>query len=517
MHRYLIPVLLAALLACQSPPTSESASSNHLGEISLKVTGAEVAMPAFEEGLLLLHSFEYADSRTSFQAAQAEDSSFAMAYWGEAMTYNHNLWSEQEYEKGTATLALMEQNCDLQPLTALEKDLIQAVRVLYGEGEKLARDQAYAEFLGELHEKHPENHEVAAFYALSLMGAVPYGRDGEVSDQSAAIARGIMEENANHPGGLHYLIHAYDEPSHAQFALEAANAYAKVAPDAAHALHMPSHIYVALGMWKEVISSNIASYNASINRMERMELKDDARSYHAFAWLQYGHMQLGEMEPATKIMEDMVGYHASEPAKRTRAYYVSMIAAYLTEIDSWEDQWIPAMKEIKTDDLNMYVAAVQQYVLGRHAHSTRDATALQTAIDQIYIERQRAAQQLTPDGISSCGAVTRSTPNQLNIDHASIMEMQLRALLADMQGNPVEAEEWLKESVALETSLSYSSGPPDIPSPSWEFYGEWLLDQERPADALKQFELALARNPQRRLSLQGLATAQKAVNAVAAY
>ena len=143
----------------------------------------------------------------------------------------------------------------------------------------------------QLSEKYPNNHEISAFYALSLLGSVPDGRDDAIYGKGAIIAKGIIEENPNHPGALHYLIHSYDDPAHAHLALNAANSYAKVAPEASHALHMPSHIYLAMGMWDEVISSNINSYQASINRMERKNLDNNARGYHAYHWLQYGYLQ----------------------------------------------------------------------------------------------------------------------------------------------------------------------------------------------------------------------------------
>ncbi|MCF6223634.1 MAG: hypothetical protein L3J34_07890 [Flavobacteriaceae bacterium] len=148
--------------------------------------------------------------------------------------------------------------------------------------------------------KYPDNHEVKAFYALSLLGSVSDGRDDEIYGKGAKIAQGIIEENPNHPGALHYLIHSYDDPKHANLALDAAYSYAKVAPDASHALHMPSHIFVAMGMWDEVVKSNENSYQASVNRMERKKLDNDARGYHAFHWLEYGYLQQNRFEDAKK-------------------------------------------------------------------------------------------------------------------------------------------------------------------------------------------------------------------------
>ena len=268
---FLIVLVLAGSCKKNSPAPS------YLGVVSLEVTGNFKAATHFEKGLLLLHSFEYKDARESFQEAQNADPDMAMALWGEAMTHNHSLWSEQDYDDAKPVIEKLNA-LDISNCSDLEKDFIAAVKVLYEpKTDKLERDQNYKAFMESLHQKYPDNHEVAAFYALSLLGSVPEGRDEEVYGQGAVIAQGIIEENPNHPGALHYLIHSYDDPKHAKLALSAADAYAVVAPDASHALHMPSHIYVAMGMWDQVISSNIASYEASLKRMERKGLDNNAK------------------------------------------------------------------------------------------------------------------------------------------------------------------------------------------------------------------------------------------------
>jgi tetratricopeptide (TPR) repeat protein len=274
---------------------------DYLGVVNISISGKESAQPHFEKGLLLLHSFEYEDAREAFQKAQKKDPKMAMAYWGEAMTYNHSLWHEQDYEAATTVLANLDSHNLEKNTTEIEQDLIESVHILYRpKTEKLQRDIAYSKFMESLYKKYPANQEVAAFYALSLLGSVPDGRDDALYGKGAKIAKGILKENPNHPGALHYLIHSYDDPNHASLALAAANSYSKVAPDASHALHMPSHIYVAMGMWDNVISSNIDSYQASIHRMEKKILDNDARGYHAFHWLEYGYLQKGNYDEAKK-------------------------------------------------------------------------------------------------------------------------------------------------------------------------------------------------------------------------
>lgn len=507
-YSFLCFFLMCSLMSCQEE--ADTSSDTHLGEIELQITGNPEAQEAFETGLLLLHSFEYADSREAFQEAQELDPACAMAYWGDAMTHNHNLWSQQDYEKGTEALANMDQNCDLTKLSQLEQDLINSTKILYGEGEKVDRDQAYAAEMEKLYAAYPGNHEIAAFYALSLLGSVPMGRDVEVYEKGAAIAKGIIEENPNHPGALHYLIHSYDDPQHAFMALDAANSYSKVAPDAAHALHMPSHIYVALGMWDEVVSSNIASYNASVNRMKDKGLTDNARSYHALAWLQYGHLQKGNLTEAERIMQEKTSYMSEEADKRSRVYQIEMTGTYLAALDAWDAEW--ADFDVKNDDLNIVAQAIFDFIKGMKAYAVGNEAELAETIRQMGLKREAASKQLDERGLSMCAAVTRQAPNQLHLDRARIMEMELQAQLMRLQGNSEQTEKWLKEAVALESSISYAYGPPEVVKPTWEMYGDWLMSVNRPEEAVSQYEQALKRTPKRTWVLDNLRQAYALLN-----
>ena len=277
----LLSLVLMLTVGCE--PTKKLGETVSLGNIDFKVTSTPEATDAFEKGVLLLHSFMYSDAADEFRKAQEMDSDFAMAYWGEALSYNHPLWSEQDYEKANEALARLGETGDERIAKApseFEKDIFRSVEIMYGESSKIERDDAYASYLGTLSDKYPTNHEISAFYALSLLGSVEEGRDYNVYEKGAKIAEGILEENPSHPGALHYLIHSYDDPDHASLALEAANNYSEVAPDAGHALHMPSHIYISMGMWDEVISSNIRSYEARIKRIE--ENRSTGWNLHAY-------------------------------------------------------------------------------------------------------------------------------------------------------------------------------------------------------------------------------------------
>ena len=283
------------------------------------------------------------------------------------------------------------------------------------------------------------------------MGAVKLGRDVKAYEKGAAIAQSIIDENPNHPGALHYLIHSYDDPEHATLALSAAYSYSKVAPDAAHALHMPSHIYVALGMWDEVIASNIASWEASVKRMERKELDNDARSYHALHWLLYGYLQKGNMAKADKIMADMKGYFAELPSKQARNYMIAMKGNYLVDSEKWDSEF--AKIEIDDTDLNIQFQAMNSFMDGYQAWRKKDVNQLKDIIDHIATRRTGAGFVAKEGGAKMCSSTSRSKPNKMDVDKARLIETQLKALKAQLENNDKKTEEYFKEAIVLLESL----------------------------------------------------------------
>lgn len=483
---------LLLLISCKQ----EKPHADYLGVVNISVSGKESAIPYFEKGLLLLHSFEYDDAQEAFLEAQQEDPQMPMAYWGEAMTYNHSLWSEQDYEAATDALAHLDE-LDLEAkATPLEQDLIQAAQILYQpKMEKKERDVAYAAYMEELYVKYPSNHEVAAFYALSLLGSVPEGRDDILYGKGALIAQGILEENPNHPGALHYTIHSYDDPSHASLALTAADAYAKVAPDASHALHMPSHIYVAMGMWDEVISSNINSYQASLNRMERKKLDNDARGYHAFHWLQYGYLMQDKQEEAKKMLLEMQQYSTETPSKRARVHLVFLKGTYMVNANEWEGEL--ADIPIDVSDLNVSNRSQYQYLEGMKAYVQGNKTELDSIIKVMDSEHQRESFVVSNESAKLCSGASRGETTRTDLIEVRIRQNQLQALRATMDNNATLAEEHFLKAIELDQSISYSYGPPSIQKPTYELYADWLLSQGRMEEAVAQYEQTLVIAPKR--------------------
>mgnify|MGYP006267596707 CR=1 FL=1 len=501
-------LLLFALLlfaGCSQPTSTGQHDANEeaLGSLGYTFTGSEAARPAFERGLLLLHSFEYDDAREAFREAQQADSTMAMAYWGEAMTHYKALWGRENKAEGEAALAKLAGDPEARLAKAaneLERDFLQSTELLFGEGTAEERHDAFAGYLADMHERYPDNQEVAAFYALSLI----WNSDDEQEnfDRSARIANSILAENPNHPGALHYLIHAYDYPSRAAKAIPAANAYAEVAPSAAHALHMPSHIYVAMGMWEETVRSNEAAYQASVDRMTRKGLAEDERDFHSLQWLMYGYLQQGRYADARRLLADMDAFHRQLQLPYTKEYLGRMRGAYYAETGRWTDT--VSVRPLDINALNIFMKAQFRFVDGFRAGVAGDAGALRRQIDSLDAEIAKAALSITEDAEAMCSAGgSRYAPTEKGVKGSRVMLLELEAALARLEGKEEQAGKKLAQAARLEQEIDFLAGPPRIVWPAPEMYGRWLLEQGRYEEALAQFDLSLGRAPQRVQALLG--------------
>ena len=512
--RHLPLLFLIFLVACQpknehtNDTPSDDFMQEDLGELSMKVSGLEEAQKEFHKGLLLLHSFEYEDAREQFQLAQEKDTSMLMAYWGEAMTYNQPLWNRQSTEDGREVLERVgksEVERLARAITEYEEDLWQGIEITFGyEGDKPVRDEVYRDYMKMLYEKYPDDHEIAAFYALANLGAVSRndGRDEEAYGLSASVVKGIIEKNPQHPGALHYLIHAYDDPDHASMALSAADSYSKVAPDAEHALHMPSHIYVALGMWDEVVNSNNRAYQASINRMQKKGLDDNARGYHSMHWLQYGHLQRGEFEKARELLEQIKDHTEEGANDRANLHRTLMKAAYLVDSGNWNDEL--AELDTRCEEMSIHTQSINYFLDGMKAYAKKDIKTLRSVLDEMIEKRKDAEKSIYIKGGAMCGSWSSKLPTQVGVDQSKVMAMELESLYASLNGDDKAARDWLEKATSLEDEISFTYGPPKIVKPSHELFAEWLIEQGEYDAAEIEFEKALNRAPKRRLSQEGM-------------
>src|SRR5688572_24779039 len=269
----IVPLIVIALLpATAIAQTTQKSAHAHdiLGTVNLKNSGNPAAQPALQRGVALLHSFEYLDAAAAFRDAQRADASLAMAYWLEALSYSHVLWGYEDLEKSRAVLTRLAPTAEARiakAKTDYERAIGTAVEAFFAEGTLAARSRAFADAMLAMSANYAGDQEVGAFTALASMMAwfsSPPADRAKYNPLVREHALRVFRANPQHPGAAHYLIHFVDmNPTQAKDALEFARAYDKIAPDAEHALHMPSHVYLPLGMWKEVAASNERAWAAS--------------------------------------------------------------------------------------------------------------------------------------------------------------------------------------------------------------------------------------------------------------
>ena len=504
-------VLLAVVLGVLA--LSVRAQESQLGRVEFPTSGTKEAQAHFLRGLAALHSFWYEEALEAFRESTKVDPDFAMGYWGEAMTYNHPLWSEQDIATARQVLTKLKET---PKLTDRERAYIAAVRMLYGDGDKPARDAAYSAAMEKIYVAYPDDLDAAAFYSLSLLGMTGGAKGYRLQAKAGAIALEVYQKNPNHPGAAHYIIHAFDDPDHAILALPAARRYASIAPEAHHARHMPSHIFLQLGMWPEAAASNEAAWESSDAWMKRKNLSLSVRDYHSLHWLLYVYLQQGRYDDAEKLlnlMKNVMSESTYDNKLRPGYYennYANMAAAFVVETERWNlaTELFPENKPANTSE--------QATMSGSHgSHSTMPSgnapATLRTSSASVtlpfFIRGLAAAMSGSSTEQSIAGL--QAAQGGRNSTTLEILELEIVALSASMKKDHAKAIELMKKATGLEESMSAPYGPPGLIKPSHELFGEILLRAGKPAEAAEQFKVALQRQPNRARSLLGLERATK--------
>ena len=304
----LIACLPAAAMARQAD--QKGAHSHGLGSVDFKNSGNAAAQPAFQRGVALLHSFEYEDAAEAFRDAQKADASLALAYWLEALTYSHVLWGEEKLETSRAVLSRLAPTAEARlakAKTEHEKGFGAAVEAFYADASLPIRAAAFAEAMTSLATRFPDDHEAAVFASLANMTAFfasPAAERAKYNQPVQQHALRVFRANPQHPGAAHYLIHFVDmNPRAAADALEFARAYDKIAPDAEHALHMPSHVFLPLGLWEDVVRSNERAWAAARRENLAKKASPADNSWHSLDWLHYAYLQLGRTRDALALID----------------------------------------------------------------------------------------------------------------------------------------------------------------------------------------------------------------------
>ncbi|HWE99160.1 MAG TPA: hypothetical protein VG248_05135 [Caulobacteraceae bacterium] len=498
---------VGAMAQTQGAPPAAPAAAVHAGEVAFANSGAEAAQAPFLEGLALLHDFEYERAALAFQRAEAADPGFAMAYWGEAMTHNHTVWMQQDLGAARAVLAKLgatPQARAAKAPTARERAYLAAIEILYGEGAKDARDFRYADAMALVHAQYPDDVDATAFYALALLGTCHQGRDFATYMKAAALLEAVYPTHLRHPGVLHYMIHSYDDPIHAPLGLRPARRYGALAPDAPHALHMTSHIFLALGMWDEVIKANTAALAAG-DSIRAGARSPGSRCGHYFTWLAYADLQerrdsdasalLGACRITAEAQLTGPSHPGFDPDRSGVASYVFMRLMQAVETGRWDPEERLALPDAGFEAPRFFDA----YGDAVAAYRARDPAAMKVALARLQAAATPLLAQMSAQGD------TRTA----DLESVKVIVGQMDAAGRILAGDQAGGLAALRAVATGEGAIPMEFGPPSVALPTFELLGEELLRAQRPADAADAFRSALARAPGRTRSLEGLLTSEQ--------
>ena len=473
----------------------------NLGVSHFAATGPKVCQRKVLEGVLALHSFVYEDARDAFVEAE-KDAPCPIAFWGEAMTYDHPLWGEQDAAAGKAALAKLPAGARL---SLAERGLTEAARALYDRGHL-----AWMERLARLHAELPGDDEVALFYSLSLYANAEHGADVKRAMEAAALALDVFARNPDHPGAAHYLIHACDSPDHAALALQAALRYAQIAPAAGHALHMPSHIFVQLGMWPQVEASNLAAVKAGMEFVARHDLPVSRADWHSYSWLAEARLEQDRADEVLPMIARVRELAAQEKDAVLRYVQAMLALQWLSATEEWSrtDELL-AMAPLAAEDEPGYLDTQLKYEGQNHTpyeltarlYAARARLSAAAAGGDETETAEAAAQWLAVR--ARFAARTGSGARFLETGQLISRAMQAQAHSLRSSGDIGEAIEATRAVADLEDKLPASG--PALWRPAREELGDLLVRSHRFAEAEAAYRRALELRPNRLHALRGLA------------
>lgn len=508
--------LLPGLPGLAGLSAQEQPSLAGLGELSFPTSArAEATQAWFLRGMLLLHSFEYDDAAEAFRAARQREPQLAIAHWGEAMTHYRPIWRQEDVDAAQAVLA------GLAPTAAgrralcgsdVERGLLGAAEVLFGPGRRPERWTGYSEAMQALSARHPHDVEIGALCCLSILGTSLDGRDMRTYMRAAAVGEHFYRREPQHPGLLHYLIHCYDDPVHAPLGLRMAKSYDRVAPAAAHALHMPSHIYLALGMWPETVAANVRSVAAADARRAAKGLDADERGWHSFLWLGYGHLQLGDFAAARALLEEAARYVDDHPqSRRILEHFCQLRMLFAVDTRAFDD--VLVVREVDRGMLGGWHRANADWVRGRVALARGDAAAATAIAEELAASVPATMPAASAaDAATCCAPAGRYGTSRQSALAASVAACALRAAVAEHRGELAAAEAALREAAGQAVEMDLDFGPPEA-VPAHEELAAFLHRTGRAAEAAESWRTALLRAPGRLRAVQGLAEAGGAAGA----
>jgi tetratricopeptide (TPR) repeat protein len=470
-----------------------------LGHVDFEVSCKPELQPAFTRAVALLHSFAYGEAERSFAAVAAQDPACGMAQWGIAMSNFHTIWGPATEPEFAAGQAAARKATALGAATARERDFITAIAAFYeGDGvAHAARVAAYEKAMAGVAGRYPDDHEAAILHAVALLGVAynsPPDKSYARQKEAAAILNRLLPLEPDHPGIAHYLIHSFDYPDLAELALPAARAYAKIAPSAPHALHMPSHIFTRLGMWDESIASNLASAAAAQQGLARIHSGATAfDALHASDYLAYAYLQTGRDAKARELGERVAKVASLDQPQFSAGYALAAIPArYALERRAWQEA---ANLEVTPAFFPWakfpYAEAIVHFAQSVGAARAGDLPRAHSALERLT-------------------AIQKGLVGQKGFDWASQVEIQRLAAagwLARAEKKDDEAVKLLRSAADLEAATDKHPVTPGAVLPAREQLADLLAELGRPAEALAEYEASLRSAPARFNSYAGAARA----------
>jgi hypothetical protein len=490
-----IAIVIASWVVCALPVLSQEIHSHpppeKLGRVSFPTSCSPSVARDFERSVALLHSFAYAASEQSFREVAAADPNCAMAHWGIAMSYYHQLWSPPTPAEWRDGQLEIQRASAMNRGSPRERQFIAAAAAYYADADKTPplRAKAYAEAMLAAARSNPQDTETQVFYALSLIAIAPPEDATHANQKRAAeLLEQIYRAQPDHPGAVHYLIHAYDSAELAPRGLGAARAYSKIAPSAPHALHMPSHIFTRLGLWDDSIASNRAARAAAHSQ------NDAGEELHAMDYLTYAYLQRGRKSDAEQVVANLRAMSAvAGQASDFKVGYAATAMPVRVAIEShaWRDalelQALPASAP--------HVAAMIFWA--RAMANARSGRPQAADADIAQIE--------------ACRNQLQATANVYWATQVDVLYKEARAWQLAAAGSGAESVQLLREAADEEDAVEKLPVTPGPVVPAREQLGELFLQQKQPEKALREFRAALSLAPGRRGALLGGAQAAEAI------
>ena len=489
--------LAGAVAATGDRPATEA----KLSEVVFPISCGPAAQKKFNQAVWILHSFWYEEAVKAFAEVTAIEPDCAMGYWGAAMSQWYPLWYPPNAAALKAGSEAVEKASAAKPKTDREKDYIAAIATFYRDNDNIdhrTRAIAYEKAMEQVHLRYPDDREAGVFYSLALVATAPPTDKTYANQKKArAILEAVRAEQPNHPGVAHYLIHANDSAEMAEDGLTAALCYADIAPAVPHALHMPSHIFTRLGMWRQSVDANRAATAAGLAYV-REELGPDAfngETVHAMDYMEYAYLQMGQDREAKSVVDELLSFKQANVPNLPMAYAIAaMPARYAVERRSWSEAAVLTTPPMPFPwERFPWAEAMISYTRALGAAHTGDTVSAETEIAKLQSLKDKLVQ----------------AKDDYWAKQVEVQRLAASGILAHAQGNDQQAVALVRAAADLDGSMDKHPATPAEVLPARELLADLLLELHDPTAALKEYEQSVSTERNRFRSILGIARAAK--------